>query len=305
MRFLILWSLLLAAGAVQAQLLNDSTLQCVSYWDLDEAHIYQVVQSKERITENDTVKLQSVSFKARVSVVDSTQTDYTMLWHYYDYQVDQADSLTRMLVGLAGEMDVIYTISDLGAFKALKNAVEIREFMYRGIDSVAAMYASVPGMDAVMAQLKQTFASPEAIQNSAIDEILLFHRLMGEQFETGEVYRSQASLPNIYGGQPFDAVQQAEVYEVDPEESTAIIRVVTDVDQKQARAEVFNYVVRMAQTMGVPAPSESDVPELTIQMRYAANMHLPSGWPLYIISVKDVTSGNDGQVDTVEMTLLE
>lgn len=305
MRYLMLWGLLLFACAAQAQLLNDSTLQCVSYWNLDESHVFEVQHYKEKITGNDTIRSQSISYKARLSVVDSTATSYTILWHYYDYEPEAGDSLMRMLMSIANEMDAVYTTNEMGVFQDLKNAVEMQEYMYQGLDSMAKMYASVPGMNTIIAQLKQSFSTKEAIVNGSIEEILLFHRLMGNQFETGKTYQSDVQLPNIWGGAAFDALQEADIYAVDTAEATSVIRIVTTVEKTQVKQAVLDYARKIAKAQGIEGPADADVPEMDMQIRYVANMDLPSGWPLYIVNIKDVTTDDVEQLDTIEITLLE
>lgn len=301
--FFVLLSLLCSAG--QAQLLNDSTLQFVSYWDLDEQHEYHVSQTKQKIIAGDTLLLSHVEYDSDLQVIDATDSTQTMMWHYKNYQYDQNDSVMNALMSIADNLSVVYGTNEMGVFEHVENSLEIQEFIYQGLDSMRQFMRQVPNADAVINQIRTMFSGRQAIESTAIEEILLFHKALGSQFELGQRYSGDTKLANNFGGEPFDALIESQIYDLDTVNQTAVVQIITTVDSRQATEAVYQYLNRMAQTMGQPALKREEVPELTIQHRYAANIHLPSGWPLYIINVKDVKAEGQQQLETVEINFME
>ncbi len=301
--FSVLLSLLCFAG--QAQLLNDSTLQFVSYWDLDETHTFHVTQTKEKIASGDTTLLSAIEYDSELRVIDATDTTMTMMWRYKNYQYDQNDSLMNMLMSITDEMSVVYEISQMGVFHRVLNALELQEYIYQGLDSLRTFMRGIPNADAVVNQVRSMFSSRQAIESAAIEEILLFHKAMGSQFELGKLYSGDTKLPNNFGGEPFDALLESQIYELDTANSSAVVQVITTVDREQATKAVYNYLNQMAQLMGKAEIAPEEIPEMSIQHRYAANIHLPTGWPLYIINIKDVEAEEQQQLETLQITLVE
>lgn len=56
----------------------DSTVQVVAYWNKNETQTFELRHTKSKIKGNDTIITSNISYKADVTVLDSTATSYTI-----------------------------------------------------------------------------------------------------------------------------------------------------------------------------------------------------------------------------------
>ncbi len=303
MRKIILSVLLLIGLNSGAQVLNDSTVQFVGYWNLNETQLYHIVNQKYKINGLDTVSRQTISYDSEITIMDSTANGYTIKWTYKNYDFNTDDKFTEKMMKLAQDMSVIYTTNELGEFQEVKNVEEIKSIINKSLDSLELEFKDIPAIKPVVQQVRQTFTSKEAIQTAGINEILLFHSPFGSRFNVNTLYSNDTQLSNLYGGKPFDAKVESEIVEVDEENNSAVLKIFTTVDSKQSTEAVYNYLKQLAGSMNIPEPNKNDIPEMNIATRFATNVHLPSGWVLYALNIKDVTSGEYVNAETTEMTL--
>lgn len=303
MKALVLFILIVLSFKANSQILNDSTAQFVAYWGLDETQTYRVNQNSYKIKSSDTLDREKISYDAELTIIDSTASGYTIKWTYknFDYQTD--NKFTEKLMKIAGDMSVIYQTDELGVFQGVKNIDEIKRFMNRGLDTLLVEFKNVPNIVLLINQVRQTFSTKEAIEAATINEIHYFHAPFGSKLSLNLIYEGEKKLPNIYGGEPFDAKTQTDLVEMDTVNSTAMIRIITTVDSIQAKKATFAYMKQIAQASKLPEPTIDNVPEISIQSKFASNVHLPTGWVIDAYDVKEVVSGNDKKVDEIQITL--
>lgn len=303
MRNIFLLGLLMIGLNTSAQILNDSTVQFVGYWDLNETQLYRVVHQKYKVSGQDTVSREMISYDSEISIIDSSANGYTVKWTYKNYDFKTDNKFTEKLMKIAEDISIIYTTDDLGVFQEIKNFKEIKSIIDKSIDSLAIEFKDIPNINPILQQVRQTFTTKEAIQSAGINEILYFHSPFGSQYNINLAYSKDTQLPNLYGGNPFDAKVESEIVEVDTVNSTAVVKIFTTVDSEQATEATYEYLKRLSKTTNTPEPKRNDIPLLNIQTRFASNVHMPSGWVLYTVNVKEVTSGEHLNIERTELTL--
>jgi len=303
MRNIFLLVLLMIGLYSNAQILSDSTVQFVGYWNLNESQLYNIVNQKYKINGQDTVSREIFRYDSEMTIIDSSSNGYTIKWTYknFDYKTD--NKFTEKLMKLAEDMSIIYTTDNLGAFQEIKNFKEIKSTIDRSIDSLVIEFKDIPNINSIIQQVKQTFTTKEAIQNAGINEILYFHSPFGTLYNINLAYSNDTQLTNLYGGKPFDAKVESEIVEVDTANTSAVVKIFTTVDSKQATEATYEYIKQLSKSTNTPEPKREDIPTLNIQTRFASNVHMPSGWVLYAINIKEVTSGEHTNIEQTELSL--
>ncbi|HET6555814.1 MAG TPA: hypothetical protein VFG54_00775 [Prolixibacteraceae bacterium] len=303
MKRLLLLALMALGLNVNAQLMNDSTVQFVGYWGLNETQTYRVLQNSYKVNKGDTIERETFNYDSEITILDSTATGYTIKWTYKSFDYKTGNKFTEKLMKTAQDMSIIYTTDELGVFQGVKNYQEIKNYMDKGFDTLLAEFKDIPNIGPIIQQTRQTFSTKEAVEAAAINEIHYFHAPFGRQFLTTMIYESESKLPNLYGGEPLDAKAQTNIVEVDTANFSSMIRIITSVDSTQAKSAVFDYFKQLAKASNLPEPALKDIPEFSIQNRFASNVHLPSGWVLDAFNMKEVKSGDVIKVDEVQITI--
>jgi len=303
MRKLLLFAFLMAGISLNAQILNDSTVQFVGYWNLNESQTYRVEFSKFKIAGQDTTSKDVIRYDSEVTIIDSTATGYKIKWVYKNYSFKTDNELTARLLRLGENIPFVYTTDELGAFKELINYGEIKASIGIALDSLAVEFSDIPNINRILDQVKETYATKEAIENNGMDEILYFHYPFGAQYNVNRVYSTDTKLSNLYGGDPFDAVVESSIVELDTVNSTSVVKIFTTIDSEQATDATYEYLKKLAQTNNEPEPERTGMPPLSIRIRFASNVHMPTGWVIYAVNVKEVKSGDNGEIERTQMEL--
>lgn len=303
MKKLLLFILIGLSFNANSQILNDSTAQFVAYWSMNETQTYRVNQNSYKIKSSDTLDRETISYDAELTIIDSTASGYTIKWTYKNFEYQTDNRFTEKLMKIAEDMSVIYKTDELGVFQEVNNIDEIKGYMNRGLDTLVTEFKDVPNILPIINQVRQTFSTKEAIEAATINEIHYFHAPFGTKCSLSLIYEGEKKLPNIYGGEPFDAKVQTDLVEIDTVNSTAMIRILTAVDSVQAKQATIAYLKQIAKASNLPEPTIDTIPEISIQSRFASNVHLPSGWVIDAYDVKEVVSGNDKKVDELQITL--
>lgn len=303
MKRILLLALMALGLNVNAQIMNDSTVQFVAYWGLNETQTYRVSQNSYKVNKTDTLERETIQYDSEITILDSTATGYTIQWTYKNFEYKTDNKFTEKLMKTAQDLSVIYTTNELGVFQGVKNYPEIKRYMDRGFDTLLVEFKAIPNIVPIVNQVRQTFSTKEAVEAAAINEIHYFHAAFGGQYLTNRIYEGEGKLPNLYGGEPFDAKVKTDIVEVDTANFSSMIRIVTTVDSTQARNATFDYLKQLAKASNLPEPALTDIPEIAIQSFFASNVHLPSGWVLDAFNVKEVVSGDVSKFEEVEIIL--
>ncbi len=89
--------LLFCCFGLRAQVLNDSTVQVVAYWDKGETFEFEYVQSKYKVVKGDTIFGDFLSETFELAVVDSTAEGYTLRYTTLESKAEYKDSLTQAI----------------------------------------------------------------------------------------------------------------------------------------------------------------------------------------------------------------
>ncbi|MBS4061425.1 MAG: hypothetical protein KG029_13585 [Bacteroidetes bacterium] len=296
-KFISTGLLLLLITKVYCQInIADSTAQVISYWDKNEKQTYSISNKKIKIQGNDTISRDFTKYEVDITILDSTENGYLINWFYRDYIVDTDNELIRKLSSIIEDINVKIKTDILGTSVEVVNWEEIRGFIIKGTSMLKDELKDIPNIDKVLTQIENMYNSKQAIEASAINEILQFHYFHGLKYKLWEDYSYDNKLANMFGGEPFDAKVSFWLDEINYDDNNAVYGMHQSVDTMQLTNETFNYLTKMAETMKIPAPKREDFPFLHNETRIASRIH-GSGWPLYSIQTKEVTAENVTQID--------
>jgi len=289
--------LLLLIMRVNCQInISDSTSQVIAYWDKNEKQTYTISNEKLKIQGGDTISRAFFKYEVDITIQDSTENGYLINWLYRDYIVETDNELIKKLSSIIEDMNVQIRTDDLGTFVEVVNWEEIRDFIVKGTSMIKDELKEIPNIDRVITQLENMYNSKQAIEASAINDILQFLYFHGLKYKLWEDYSYDNKVANMFGGEPFDAKVTFWLDEIFYDDNNAIYRMHQSVDSVQLTNETFKYLTKMAETMQAPAPKRDEFPYLNNETWTASRIH-GSGWPLYSIQTKEVTAENVIQIE--------
>lgn len=296
-------AVLLSANCFGQINMTDSTLSVIGYWDKNEKQTYSVLQEKYKIKSGDTTSREVIKYDVDVWIKDSTAKSYTIVWKYKSFETNTDNKFTKKLMSLSNNLDVVIKTDEMGSFQEVVNWKEIRDYINDALESLRKEFKDVPKIKEITNQVGSMFTSKEAIESAAIKDILQVYSFNGAKYKLNEILTGKQKLPNLYGGEPFDADFEIELTTIDTANNSGVVRYVQTVDKKQATDATYEYLKRTAKAINTPEPKREDIPELSIEDRTASNIHAPSGWVLYSINVREVTADNIFSVEKREIEL--
>ncbi|MFM9075053.1 MAG: hypothetical protein ACKORJ_05730, partial [Bacteroidota bacterium] len=297
----ILFVVLLQSGTVAAQILSDSLVQTVGYWDRGEQQLYRVSIDKYRVTGSDTSGREKMQYLASVTVIDSAADGYTLEWHLHDHVVTARNPAVVKLLTLTNGLRIRFRTNELGVFRELMNTDAIREQMLSALPLIRKEYKTQKNLEALIAPVASSLQNKEATEamlSRDIRQFLMFH---GAQYRLGKEITSAILLPNNYGGKPFDGEVTVILDAINKDGDNYVLRSVETVDRKQLLEATFGFLSAAAMQSGAVAPRREDLAGLKMEVETGARLH-NSGWVLYSFQVKTVSSGS---VVSVEEMVLE
>lgn len=290
-------AILLCAGAFGQINMNDLTAQVIGYWDLNEKQSYIITQEKYKVKDSDTTSREFYKYAVDMTIVDSTANSYVIDWFYKDYEIQSDNELIQKLASITEDMNVRVRTDELGAFQEVINWEEVRDYILKGTKLLKKETKNIPNMDKFIKQLEGMYSTKESIELGALKEMQQFYTFHGAKYEFGQEYNADMKVANLYGGEPFDTKVTVWLDDLNPDDNNFIIRMQQTVDSEQLTSATFDYLVKMSETMKVPAPKKEEIPPLTNDTWTASRIH-GTGWIIYSIETKETKA--EGQTNIEE-----
>lgn len=277
MKKLISFCMFFAAGfTVAAQnRLTDTSATCVAYWKNKEKKVYVVNHAKEKKEDNKLQSQVAYSYEAHIIITDSTEEGYTLEWKNRNYQSD--DPNISYLNTFFKDLKFVYKTDGTGSFLELLNWEEVRE-VYLNL-AMLSIPKDNDTAQAILEKTKALFGTQEAVENTLIKDVQLFHTFFGNEYGTRKQV-VETTLPNAFGGQPIPALHSIQVTRLQKADPTYTVRATQEVD----RINGATFINELMQHFGIPAAqNDKELQELfnNFGMNDETEMDLQinSGWP--------------------------
>ena len=305
----VIFLMSLAAGAY-AQMMPDSTVQVVAYWELGEKVRYQVEESKRKVSGTDTTLVEKSAEIITLEIVDVTDSTYRINVSYDDFQ---HSDYARMAANDALEKAYGKTSFDIitdqyGAFLDIELPDHFAEEGDAAIDEMVAGASRDKGLSKeeqkVVSLLVKSLISPEAITQAAIAEIsplLFFH---GGRYGLSEEIEYDDEVESLFGD--ASTITMHARFWVDEgltDEESVVMRLYQEADRDELQPYLASVLSQMT---GAFAPDDEDAmkemeefleeSEMYIEDYVVEEVHLPTGWPIAYIHTRYVGMTVDDEV---------
>jgi hypothetical protein len=226
--FIFIVTLLFSSSLISQ---TDTTkVSFVAYWSLGDSYDFKVSKIKQEWKENQLKKDEKQEYIANFTVIDSTETSYTIRWTF-ENNLENTYKIPQELLDKFSKYkltEIEYKTSELGEFIEILNWQQVSEIMMNMIDDIVEVLSEddenkKETLTNAMNPLKSVYSSKEGIESIVLKELQYFHFPMGVEFDTTEPLFYEDELPNFFGGNPIKADAKLYFDKVDFEEGFCVL----------------------------------------------------------------------------------
>lgn len=279
--------------------LTDTTATCVAYWKNKESKVFLVKNIKDQKVDSSTQSHLEFSYEAHITVKDSTKDGYTVEWKNENYTSD--DPSMSQVNMFFKNLKFIYKTDKNGDFSELVNWEEVRDF-YVNLGAL-----SIPKNNdtaqAVWEKTKALFQTREAVENTLIKDVQMFHTFYGGEYPTRK-QSAETILPNPFGGQPIPALTTVQVSRLQKNSPTCTVRTTQEIDQ--GKAGIF--IADLLKALGMPeAKTREELEEafkyFSLRDEAEIELQVKTGWPVSLRFKRVAKMMSTLQTDTYSFTI--
>jgi hypothetical protein len=281
---------------------KDSSVNCVTYWRLGETRTYSIIHEKSSVNESGNIVPFRFAYLAQVSVIDSTSNSYTIKWKFQlpeEYKM-MSPRIVDSLPVFNG-MEMIYKVSEMGAFLELLNWEEVRDTYFRQMDMSMSKNRDSTAA-ATLAATKKMFSSKQMVEATFIKEIRLFHEPYGYKFTMAGA-SAETQLPNPFGGEPFPAHQIYKLTALDKVKNSFTLVFQLNID----KGNVNKLIDPILKNMNIIKDAEIDKAEKgnSYDLQDYSEYHVVSstGWISRLLYKRTMSIGKTWQSDSFTIAL--
>ncbi len=302
--FTITFSVLMALNAA-AQMLPDSTVQIVSYWQVGDKYAYSCERSSKEVdAKGDTTSREYSIETKEFEVIGMTDDAYQIKLSYKDSEYsNEFNQAIHDIMETVGDNSVLFSTSRTGSLKSIDNLPHLLALYEKAMEPLAelVMQSLTPeeleGFDVkgYTQQLISAIANPQSIQTAILDDIGRLFFFHGARLQPGETYSMEEPLNFILPGMEQMTAETKLWAEKDLTDSySAVCRTYTDAtigdesmksaisDQINMTYDHFEMTDSLRTELGNTTDDVIAQTDLkAVWKQYTSEeIHLATGWPI-------------------------
>jgi hypothetical protein len=308
----------ISESAAECPALTDQALDLsiLAEWEEGEQRHYIVSGQRVDSADGDEAVTLSVTSSVTVTVLEVNDDGYVLEWDYGQAELGEVDVELPDPIATIFEtplqLRTTYATDDTGAYVELVNLedlqAQIEPIFDQFFDALAEMEEepNPEAIEAARGMVDQLIENPANFEALFVRDIQLFHTLHGFYFQSAEPMVLPDVRPNLLGGSPIPSELTITPTHYDEELGCLHVGFENIADSVAARNSILEALQEQAEQMGVPGPSDADLPEeleLVDDIRF--EFDLISGWPIAIYLERTTDFGPQGRVETTEIVLVE
>ena len=287
----------LFAGVIPAlaQMLPDSTVQVVAYWELGDKQKYQVESAKYRIAQGDTTVVEKSAEILEFEVVAADEekgyrVKVTSLETQYSDPTKEAieEAMQKQL----GSVAYYFEADPHGGFLRalpLEGLEEKQEALAQAVWEAVKEKRPEAAQLNMLPMIRQT-VSPEAVAQAATGVIVPLFMYHGHRFDLDEEFPIEDEIPAVIGSGTMKMTGSFWVDEEMTDDYSVVLRMYKEADQEQLKPLLGSILDNLVQSLAT-TPEDADEAQAVVNeaLRNARmsvddylyeEIHLGSGWPI-------------------------
>lgn len=305
--------------AASAQMMPDSTVQVVASWNPGDKQAYNLSKTDFKVSDKDTTDLNYSTEIMILEVLSKTDTTYQLGLTYKDVYFSNPDMnfLYELMTKTSGDMTALITTDQYGVFKSVDNIQELISYQMSVVDPYLEILErqNGAGLDAatearIRDYIVQAFGDPKIIEASINDDfgrMMFFH---GTRMELGQQYTGEVQRPSILPGidTPISTEMTVWIDKEKTDEYSALGCIYVPITKDRLMDFLVEYVKKVMSLAGMSQEaidaevvnSAGYLEQMNLSYEEFADVevHLATGWPLYVSNSRYVYSTVNGVSNT-------
>ena len=299
MKNYILLFILLSGFISKAQInTSDSTVQVVAYWSKNEKQTYSFINEKIKVVDNDSTIKETIKYKVDITILDSTDTGYTIEWKYRGFEASNNVEIIQDITALYNGLSIKFTTDEIGSFQELLNLNEIKEYQKKAFDLLAEK-ADNPTTRKTMEAFRIKITSDSSIVEYSLKDINIFHSFFGIAIGLNETIEESIEEEQPLG-EPISTLITIALDEVYIEDASYVIKYWQEFEKEGVKNLLKGFISDFMKTTEMNEMDNS-ISDINLTDYYGAHMH-ETGWPLFSRFQRTVTVNG---VQSLEVKTIE
>jgi hypothetical protein len=209
---------------------QNEVVKVRSYYSKNQISNYSIVQEKFSVYKNDTSLIDAVSFNVETSVLEATDTSYTLQWLYKHIETNSNLIDHQKLMMALKNLKVIYTINKQGVFTALINRNELGHNIYFATNDVNINTTNSLYSTENTKPLFSVYEQAAIIEHNIISSILQFHTFFGDHYRLNEELVIERNTLNILQPKDYNAEVTIGLQEINNNDKSYVITSIENID---------------------------------------------------------------------------
>ena len=278
-----------------AQMLPDSTVQVVAYWELGDKQKYQLESAKYKIAEGDTTVVEKSAeiFEFEVVAADEEKgyrVKVTSLETQYSDVTKEAieEAMQKQL----GSVAYYFETGPHGEFLRvlpIEGLEEKQEAIAQAVWEAVKEKRPEAAQLNMLPLIRQTL-SPDAVAMAAAGVITPLFMYHGNRFDMDEEFPIEDEIPAVIGTGTMKMTGSFWVDEDMTDDYSVVLRMYKEADQEQLRPLIESILGNLLQSMA-PTPEDADEAQAAVNEAFQnakmnvddflyEEIHLGTGWPI-------------------------
>jgi len=220
----------------------------VSYWSVGDTYKYSIKKEKKKWKQGTLTEVDTSSFEASFSVIDSTATRYRIKW-VYETDLEGDFSIPEEMLSKFAKYElneVIYATSEVGDFIEIENWKEIADIMSSMFDDMVEVMGE--GDDKLKKDLAKTieplrvaYSSKFGIEQIVMKELHYLHFPFGIEYVYGDTATYQDELPNMFGGDPIKGDVKLYIENIDTDNGLFTLKQEMDLNESGTKKMLLDF----------------------------------------------------------------
>lgn len=292
----------------------DSTVQAITYWNLNESYTYEFIQGKNKSEGGESSMDNSLRSILQVTVIDSTETSYTIEWRFLKHDIPGIDQIPE-LKNLLNDKKYVYRTNEIGEFEELLNWEEVRDNTLattRASLSMAFQGRNEAEADSLINStytMMESMMTKEYIEQKVIEPVSIFHSFFGGVYGLDEVIETDIdiAIPAFNLGNTTARVK-IWLDEIDFEDDIYTICFEQKIAQEQIKKIMEQFFGELSQNLNIENSNKEGLNDvLSAEWDYSVVVYVVfdnSGWPLDIVSKSNISVGEGVQNKTLQIRMI-
>ncbi|MCH2045738.1 MAG: hypothetical protein MK212_16595 [Saprospiraceae bacterium] len=234
---------------------KQETVPFVAYWSLGDSYDFRITKIKKEWKEGILAREDSSVYIANFKVIDSTATNYKIRWKFKT-NLKGFQLPPKIVEKLVQEYpkymvtEVVYITDEFGAFVEIENweevALMMKNLFYGVIDILTEEKPEKrEEIERSLQPIIQMYTTKEGIALYVLNELALFHFMIGGEFETQKPIIYKDAFPNMLGGDPIRADGKIYFETVDRDRAFCVLVNEVDANSKDVNRVIEEFTEYM------------------------------------------------------------